>query len=253
MKTKHFYMALSFVFFMGIPNLVLATGSYMNSFNTLYKTTNTRLNSCKVCHTAVPTTNVYGKAFALKHKGAVTTVKALKLIQPLDSDKDTFTNIVEIRARTFPGARASKPPASPVLAAVAGAANGPQASDAVTEGSTFSSTGSTADFNLAPGYELALTGNDGDTNLVRKLTVMDATKVVDGVETRVVEESATENGALVKVSKRYMAISDSTNGLYSFGRDVTSYQDGQISGHDGSWLAGVDGHGPVMMPNPSEW
>lgn len=68
--------------------------------------------------------------------------------------------------------------------------------------------------------------------------MLDETKLVDGVETRVVEEQ-TKDGKLVEVSRNYFAISKRTNSVYYFGEDVDIYEDGKIVKHDGSWLAGV--------------
>jgi len=73
------------------------------------------------------------------------------------------------------------------------------------------------------------------------VTVTDKTKIVDGVETRVVTEVEYHNGALTEVTKNYEAISKKTNAVYYFGEDATQYKDGQAVGHKGSWLAGENG------------
>jgi hypothetical protein len=246
MKTRPIFLALVFVILMGLPQMVLAVDSYMATFNTLYKTGNTKLNSCKVCHTAkVPALNSYGKAFKLKHKGSVSPKAALKLIQKLDSDKDTFANLVEIKALTFPGNAKSKPPKSPAQSAPASTASSPSAAQ-----STFSSTGSTPDFILEPGHQFVQDVNEAGNNIHSTTTVLNETKVVDGVETRVVEERITENGDLVQIIRKYYAISDSNNSVFYFGRDVDNYAGGQIVNHDGSWLAGSDGAGAILMAKP---
>lgn len=246
MKIRPLMFASVFVILMGVPQLALAVNSYMATFNTLYKTSNTKLNNCSMCHTAkIPALNLYGKAFKLKHTGSVTTKTALRLIQKLDSDKDTFTNLVEIKALTFPGKATSKPRKSPALAAPTDTANSASAAP-----STFSSSGSTADFILEPGYQFALAGNEAGNGVHSITTVLPETKVVDGVETRVVEERITENGDLVQVIRKYYAISDSTNSLLYFGRDVDNYANGQIVNHDGSWLAGSDGSRALLMAKP---
>jgi hypothetical protein len=79
----------------------------------------------------------------------------------------------------------------------------------------------------------------GDERLV--ITVLDVTKVVDGVETRVVEERETKGGALVEVSRNYFAISKRTNSVFYFGEEVDIYRSGQIVNHEGAWLSGVKG------------
>src|SRR5436189_2282 len=63
-------------------------------------------------------------------------------------------------------------------------------------------TGSNPYFNLTPGYQLSYAhGKDTDT-----LTVLKETKLVDGVETRVVEDRETKNGQLIELTRDYFAI-----------------------------------------------
>lgn len=100
------------------------------------------------------------------------------------------------------------------------------------------STGRNPYFVLEPGYVLELEG--GSTHLT--ITVLEDTKTVGGVETRVVEERETENGKPVEVSRNFFAISRRTNGVFYFGEDVDMYdKSGRITGHEGSWTAGVGG------------
>jgi hypothetical protein len=97
-----------------------------------------------------------------------------------------------------------------------------------------SSSGSNPYFILEPGYQLVLEG--GGKRLV--ITVLDETKMVDGVETRVVEERESEDGELVEVSRNYFAISKRTNSVYYFGEEVDEYKDGAIQSHSGAWKSG---------------
>ena len=107
------------------------------------------------------------------------------------------------------------------------------------------STGRNPYFVLEPGYRLTL--EHGDERLV--ITVLDETKVVDGVETRVVEERESKRDALVEVSRNYYAISKRTNSVYYFGEDTDIYKNGKVAAHEGSWLAGVNGaRFGLMMP-----
>ena len=89
-------------------------------------------------------------------------------------------------------------------------------------------------FSLEPGYQLLLEGPDKDGKSARLLiTVLDQTKKVDGVNTRVVEHRQTTDGA-TKTSRDYFAI-DSRNDIYHFGRD-------------GAWTSGKnDAHHALMM------
>ncbi|HYS25786.1 MAG TPA: hypothetical protein VEP46_09300 [Vicinamibacterales bacterium] len=107
------------------------------------------------------------------------------------------------------------------------------------------STGRNPYFVLEPDYRLILEG--GRERLV--ITVLNETRMVDGVETRVVEERETENGKLVEVSRNYYAISRRTNSVFYFGEDVDTYRDGVVNGHEGSWLSGSNGaRFGLMMP-----
>ena len=47
--------------------------------------------------------------------------------------------------------------------------------------------------------------------------VLDETKVVDGVKTRIIEESETEGGKLSEISRNYFAIDKKTGDVYYFG------------------------------------
>ena len=96
-------------------------------------------------------------------------------------------------------------------------------------------------FDLEPGYQLTLEGTE-DGKLVRLvITVLGETKVVGGIETRVVEERETQNGAIVEVSRNYLAIERGTNNLYYFGEDVDIFKGGGVTGHEGAWLHAAGG------------
>jgi hypothetical protein len=117
--------------------------------------------------------------------------------------------------------------------------------DFSSEKDSLASVGRNAFFILEPGYQLVL--ENRKERLV--ITVLNDTKQVDGVETRVVEERETEGGELVEVSRNYYAISKRTGNVYYFGEDVDIYKDGKIASHEGSWLSGVDGaRFGLMMP-----
>jgi hypothetical protein len=115
-----------------------ASSGYLSSFNTRYGTAATKLDTCNVCHTSVPSRNPYGAAYGSANHNFAT-------IEGLDSDGDGSTNIVEIKALTFPGDATSKPaappPPPPPPAASAPVANaGPD--QTVNEGVTVTLSGS---------------------------------------------------------------------------------------------------------------
>lgn len=105
------------------------------------------------------------------------------------------------------------------------------------EKSNLVDTGRNAYFILEPGYSLRL--EDGKDKLT--VTVLNDTRVVDGVKTRVVEERESKGGQLVEVSRNYFAIDSTTRDVYYFGEEVDIYKDGKVSGHEGQWLSGVNG------------
>lgn len=107
-----------------------------------------------------------------------------------------------------------------------------------------SATGRNPYFILEPDYQLIFEG--GKERLV--ITVLNETKTVDGVETRVVEERETDGGKLVEVSRNYFAISKRTNSVFYFGEDVDIYKEGKVVNHEGAWLAGKDYKFGLMMP-----
>lgn len=107
------------------------------------------------------------------------------------------------------------------------------------------STGRNPYFILEPGYNLVLEGGREQVTV----TVLNETKMVAGVQTRVVEERETKGGKLVEVSRNYFAISKRTNSVFYFGEDVDIYRAGKVVSHKGAWLAGVkDAKFGLMMP-----
>jgi hypothetical protein len=87
-------------------------GTILGTFNTLYSTAATPLNSCSTCHTTAPAFNPYG--FAINAAGGQDAdggLAAIQAVEGSDSDGDGFTNIVEINALTFPGDNTSFPAA----------------------------------------------------------------------------------------------------------------------------------------------
>lgn len=100
-------------------------------------------------------------------------------------------------------------------------------------------------FVLEPGYTLAL--ESGAERLT--IRVLDETRRIGDIETRVVEERETKAGRLVEVSRNFYAISRRTNSVFYFGEEVDIYKAGAIVGHDGAWRAGANGaRAGLMMP-----
>ena len=105
----------------------------------------------------------------------------------------------------------------------------------------FVSTGKNPYFSLEPGYRLTFEGKEDGKTLALVITVLDETKKVDGVETRIVEERETVDGKPIEVSRNYFAIDKRNNDVYYFGEDVDMYKNGKVVNHEGSWHAGEKG------------
>jgi hypothetical protein len=117
----------------------------------------------------------------------------------------------------------------------------------------FVSSGENSYFVLEPEYQVILGGQEEGEELQLVMTVLNETKVVDGVETRFVEEKETEGGNLVEVSRNYFAMCKPTNNAFYFGEDVDMYEDGKIVSHEGAWLAGQNGSkAGMIMPGKAE-
>ncbi|MDH4203872.1 MAG: hypothetical protein OEV87_13405 [Phycisphaerae bacterium] len=110
---------------------------------------------------------------------------------------------------------------------------------------TFSTTGSNPYFILQPGHQMVLE-NENEKVV---MTVLKETKVVDGIETRILEEREWADGELAEVSRNFFAVCKETNDVFYFGEEVDDYKDGKIVGHGGAWEAGKNGAtAGIVMP-----
>src|SRR5262249_43984060 len=106
--------------------------------------------------------------------------------------------------------------------------------DFTSEKADLVSSGRNRYFILEAGFQRILEGG-GEKHVI---TVLDETKTVDGVETRVVLEHESKNGKVAEISRNYYAISKRTNSVYYFGEHVDIYKGGKVVSHEGSWLSG---------------
>lgn len=110
-------------------------------------------------------------------------------------------------------------------------------------------TGRNRYFVLEPGYRLVLEGKDGNERVTLEITVLDETRTIGGIETRVVEEKESVDGEVVEISRNFHAISKRSGDVYYFGEEVDLYRNGKLAGHEGAWLHGKDGaRAGLMMP-----
>ncbi len=106
---KHLLAVLTAVFtaaVLAVPGTSLAVDTYLPGFRTAYPAaTGSRVDSCSLCHSSVPSRNTYGAAWR-------TAGRNYAAIDGADSDGDGFTNGDEIAAFTFPGDAADHPTAA---------------------------------------------------------------------------------------------------------------------------------------------
>lgn len=101
-----------------VGSVALAMPAYQKVFNSTYKISdNSAIGKagCAVCHLSKTQTNkwnAYGEDIRKAMKAANThilTRSILQKVESLDSDKDGFSNIAEIKADTLPGDPKSHP------------------------------------------------------------------------------------------------------------------------------------------------
>jgi hypothetical protein len=113
-------------------------------------------------------------------------------------------------------------------------------------------------FNLRPGYQLILEGEEDGEELRVEITVLREVETIafttgNGVPltvvARVVEEREFVDGEIVEVSRNWFARCVQTSDIFYFGEEVDIYEDGEIVDHHGEWRAGEDGALPgLIMP-----
>ena len=79
MKKELCIVWLALLLVVGISSMASGSGGYLDQFNARYGTTGTKLDTCTLCHSAVPARNSYGAAFGNNGHNFAT-------IESLDSD-----------------------------------------------------------------------------------------------------------------------------------------------------------------------
>lgn len=105
---------------------------------------------------------------------------------------------------------------------------------------TMTASGENQYWNLTPGRFVVIGDIEPDTTEFVVITVLHETELVNGIETRVVEEREYENGQLAEVSRNFFATAEETGDVFYFGEDVDYYENGEVVRHDGEWRAGQD-------------
>ena len=84
-----------------------------------------------------------------------------------------------------------------------------------------------------------------------EVTVTDKTKIVDGIEARVVHDVVSDRGRPVEVTDDWYA-QDALGNVWYLGEATREYENGRLTTTKGSWQAGVDGAqaGVIVLADP---
>ncbi|HWQ15322.1 MAG TPA: hypothetical protein VNL77_21155 [Roseiflexaceae bacterium] len=104
-------------------------------------------------------------------------------------------------------------------------------------------TGESTYFILKPGFQTILESQN--ERLI--VTVLDETREIHGITTRIVEEKEEKRGQLYEISRNFYAIDQRTGDVFYFGEEVDFYENGAIVGHSGAWIAYDNGNLPGMI------
>jgi len=113
---------------------------------------------------------------------------------------------------------------------------------------SFETTGRNPYFILEPGYQLVLEGIKDKDKIKLVITVLNETKKIGNVETRIVEENESANGKTVEISRNFFAFCKQTGSIFYFGEEVDMYKNGKIINHEGAWIAEGNNKAGIIMP-----
>ncbi len=109
----------------------------------------------------------------------------------------------------------------------------------------FETSGRNQFFILEPGYQLTLENKTGGKLVV---TVLNETRKIGNTDTRVVQESESENGKTVEISRNFFAFCRATGSVYYFGEETDLYKNGKSTKGEDSWTAIGANRAGVAMP-----
>lgn len=117
--------------------------------------------------------------------------------------------------------------------------------DLMQKDCTFETSGRNQFFILEPGYQLTLENKNGGKLII---TVLNETRKIGSVETRIVEENESENGKPVEISRNFFAICKQTGSVYYFGEEVDLFKNGKMTEGEDAWIADGKNKAGVAMP-----
>jgi len=103
-------------------------------------------------------------------------------------------------------------------------------------------------FVLKPGFRIVLRG-PGERVVI---TVLDRTRMINGMRTRVVEERSIQDGELHELALNYFVMDRHTRDVFYCGEDVSFFHPGGPTTHNGSWLAVPPNRCGLFMPGDPE-
>ena len=102
-------------------------------------------------------------------------------------------------------------------------------------------------FPMDVGHQWFYEGEEDGAFVELQVTVLDETRVIDGITTRVIEEREWEDEELLEVSWNYFARAPDGSICY-YGEDVDIFEDDEII-HEGAWCADEPGNAAgIFMP-----
>ena len=102
-------------------------------------------------------------------------------------------------------------------------------------------------FPMVVGNQWFYEGEEDGATVQLQVTVLDETRIIDGITTRVIEEREWEDDELLEVSWNYFAKAPDGSICY-YGEDVDIFEEDEIV-HDGAWCADEPGNaGGIIMP-----
>ena len=121
----------------------------------------------------------------------------------------------------------------------------------VINASDFSANIDNPYFTLVPGTKFIYESKKAEGTERIEVTVLPETKMVMGVEARVVKDQVFLDGELIEDTLDWYA-QDKEGNVWYFGEETAEYEDGKITTTAGSWEGGVDGAKPgiAMKANP---
>ena len=106
-------------------------------------------------------------------------------------------------------------------------------------------------FTLTPGAKFVYSAVKSEGTERIEVTILSETKMVMGVEARVVKDQVFLDGELIEDTLDWYA-QDKEGNVWYFGEETAEYEDGKVTTTTGSWEGGVDGAQPgvAMKANP---